>query len=269
MKYDKKYYPDGSFYVEVTDFTLEFNFEVNSYSDLWTLNQIVDVYNHNNLRPIVTIPCLLDAQADRRFKHNQPHSLKLVLGFLNNLKADFIVFHPHNSEVVEALLDNVVIIDNSDFIKKVLKEVDTSNLVLMSSDAGGFKPLMKLCENIYWEGEVYSASKSRSYINGISKLIQQIDRQDFGGKDILIIDDICVKGGTFLGLSKMLKERNIGKIYLAVSHLTLPVISKELSDSFDMIFTSDSKGFTEYKIEGSGHDRLLPTTNNKITIIEL
>ena len=30
------------------------------------------------------------------------------------------IFHPHNPEVVEALIDDVDIIDNSEFIKEVL-----------------------------------------------------------------------------------------------------------------------------------------------------
>ena len=75
-------------------------------------------------------------------------------------------------------------------------------VILMSSDAGGFKPLMKLCDNIGWEGKTFSASKYRSFVDGKTKLSQRVDREDFGGKDILIIDDICVYGGTFKGLSK-------------------------------------------------------------------
>ena len=114
--------------------------------------------------------------------------------------------------------------------------------VLMSSDAGGFKPLMKLCKQINWQGETYSASKARDK----DKLIQVVDRTDFGGKDILLIDDICVYGGTFKGLSKLLKERNCGKLYLAVSHIT---IQHHLQDSvfeyFDKVFCTNSK-YNEY-----------------------
>ena len=101
---------------------------------------------------------------------------------------------------------------------------------------------MKLCDKIGWKGETFSASKSRKYEDGKSILTQQIDRQDFGGKDVLIIDDICVKGGTFVGLAKMLKERNVGKLYLAISHLTVPNPNLELVGLYDTIFTTNSKG---------------------------
>ena len=197
---------------------------------------------------------------------NQPHGLKLVCNFLNGLtNFNYQIFHPHNSEVVEALLDKVEIVDNSEFIRTVLLEIEgegmpewllnlgkNNNLILMSSDAGGFKPLMKLADKIGWKGETFSASKSRKYEEGKSKLIQQIDCQDFKGKDILIIDDICVYGGTFKGLAKMLKKRNCGRLFLAVSHMTVLELGKDsVGNYFDRVFTTNSKFEDDYTSDGN------------------
>jgi ribose-phosphate pyrophosphokinase len=172
------------------------------------------------------------------------------------MKANFRIFHPHNPEVVEALMSNVEIFDNSEFILRVLLNLlnadpvararnnpNIGNIVLMSSDAGGFKPLMKLCDKINWKGEVYSASKSRLLDDDNNPVLyQQVDRQDFGGKDILIVDDICVYGGTFKGLSKLLRQRNCGKLYLAVSHITVKNLGVDpVTEYFDMVFTTNSK----------------------------
>ena len=91
-----------------------------------------------------------------------------------------------------------------------------------------------------------SASKSRKYVNGKSELTQVLDRDDFKGKDILIIDDICVYGGTFKGLAKMLDERNCGKLFLAVSHMTVLELGKDsVGNYFDRVFTTNSK-YNEY-----------------------
>ena len=258
--YKKQYYPDNSFYVEVGNFNKTFVFRINSYEDLWELNQLHDVYKYNNKNAIVTIPNLFTSQEDRRFDIAQPFGLKLVLEFLKGMgNFDYKIFHPHNPEVVEALLgDRVEIIDNSEFIDLVLakglmgeytSETETqwdkileSNLILMSSDAGGFKPLMKLCDKLGWQGETYSASKSRKYENGKSVLTQIVDRQDFNGKDILIIDDLIIGGATFVGLAKLLKNRNCGKLYLAVSHITIDKPNSELFEHFHKVFTTNSKG---------------------------
>jgi len=249
-------YPDNTSYVKVKEFLPETTFRLNSYEDLWHLNQYVDAsYNFCNTKSTIIIPNLIDAQSDRRFGIGESSGLKLVCDFLNQMNANFKIFHPHNQEVVEALINNLEIIDNEKFIREVFSELledkrydfDSeeleNQLILMSSDAGGFKPLSKLCDKLSWEGEMYSASKARSWDekNG-TKFIQQIDRTDFKGKDILIIDDICVYGGTFKGLSKLLKERNCGKLYLAVSHMTVQNLGEDsVTNYFDRVFTTNSK----------------------------
>jgi ribose-phosphate pyrophosphokinase len=249
LEYEVKDYPDMSKYVIVKSISNKLTFRINHYEDLWILNQIHDVVKSSGWTVTVIIPNLIDAQADRRFAIDQPHGLKLVCEFLNSLSNfRYKIYHPHNPEVVEALIDSVEIIDNSEFIEKALKQIDKETLqiqgklILMSSDAGGFKPLMKMCDKINWQGETYSASKSRKYEEGHSKLIQNIDRPDFGGKDILIVDDICVFGGTFKGLSKLLKQKNCGKLYLAVSHLTVNDLGNDpVTNYFDKVFTTNSK----------------------------
>ena len=237
-------YPDESSYVVVDSYQPHIEFRINSYRDLWTLTQLKDVYDNAGMPLSITIPCLLDAQADKRFNKNESSGLKLVLNHLKSLNFRSIrIFHPHNQEVIEAVLDNVEFIDNSFFIENVIKDIkekDDSNLVLMSSDAGGFKPLVKLCDKINWEGEMYSASKSRD--PKTHKLTQQLGKQNFEGKNVLIVDDICVKGGTFIGLAEMLRQRNVWGIYLAVSHMTIPNPNPELVNLFEKVYTTNSKG---------------------------
>lgn len=262
MKIKKTYYPDGSFYSTVEEFTPNLTFRINSYNDLWQLRQIKDICDFAKYKVNLIIPCLFDAQADKRFNDNESANLKTVCKFINDMKWKSVkIFHPHNAEAVEMTIDNLDIIDNKEFIKKVINALTppdvfsiTQNIILLSTDAGGFKPLMKLADKIGWTGETFSASKSRSYADGKSKLIQQVDRSDFGGKDILIVDDLCVNGGTFIGLAKMLKERNCGNLYLAVSHLTVEKPNPELWSSFDKVFITNSKGLNYYFKEDSGEN---------------
>lgn len=252
---EKKLYPDGSFYTKIEG-TLysQITHRINSYDDLWQLAQIKNIYDHKGVEVSVFIPCLLDAQADRRFADNESPNLKMVCKFINDLKFKEVqILHPHNPEVVEALIDNVVIIDNYNFVETVIDHYEdyyckfeteaSENLILMSTDAGGFKPLMKLTDDIQWEGEVYAASKSRKWNPETNKsaLTQQVDRLDFEGKDILIIDDLCVYGGTFIGLAKLLQNRNIGNLFLAVSHITVRNPNPELGKWFKQIYATDSK----------------------------
>jgi ribose-phosphate pyrophosphokinase len=248
MKYVVNSYPDGSQYVKITEFSDTLEFRINYYSDLWTLKQIKDICDHNHQEVNLHIKCLIDAQADRRFNPDESSGLKLVCEFINSMNFKSVsVFHPHNAEVVEALIDNVDIIDNSKFIDKVLNRLSPiNNLIMMSTDGGSYKWINKIADKIGFRNEVYGASKSRKYVDGKSTLVQEIDRQDFGGKDILIVDDICVYGGTFIGLANMLRERNCGKLYLAVSHMTVRTPNPLLFKLFDKVFITDSKGFNYF-----------------------
>lgn len=284
-------YPDGSSYAKIKlagpyeiPSVSSFTHRLNSYEDLWHLNQIVDVYKHLEVKPTITIPCLIDAQADRRFKKDESSGLKLVCKFLNSMWADFKIFHPHNSEVVESLIDNVEIIDNSEFIKQVLFKLSTTsipdreckcgdtrwckrvpgegsyckdlglqwykdnikptndNLVILLPDGGAFKWGTKLMNKLDFSGDVIAAAKNRKFVDNKSVLTQQLPDYDFKNKDILIIDDICIYGGTFKGLSKLLKERNCGKLYLGVSHMTVENLGEDpVTNYFDKVFTTNSK----------------------------
>lgn len=247
-------YPDGGKYI-INDLNeTSLTYRINSYEDLFLLKSIKNA--NPNLKEI-TIPCMFQQQHDRRFNQNESFELKLVCDFINSCNFDKVkVFHPH-SDVTPALLNNCEVIDNTEFIMKTLKsfndlEIDlnlSNNLILMSSDAGGFKPLMKLCKQINWQGETYSASKARDK----NKLIQVVDRTDFQGKDILIIDDILVGGNTFLGLAKLLQNRNCGKLYLAVSHITVQNLGEDpVTNYFDKVFTTNSK-YEEYDVPTSVH----------------
>ena len=273
MKYTK--YPDGATYFEATYFERDpsvisyidsingVDFKVNSYQDLWYLNQYTDA----NPGCKIVIPNLIDAQADRRFNSFESFGLKLVTDLLNRMPAKFTVFHPHNAAVLEALMPTIEIRSNKKFIQKVLEDYKEKtgkkpeeSLILMSADAGGFKPLVELCTKIGWKGEIYSASKARDPVHG--GLTQQVDREDFGDKDILIVDDLAVYGGTFKGLSTLLKNRNVGKIYLAVSHMTVQNLGEDpLFKYFDYVYTTNSKFdeyFAVYGVEELHHPPIQP-----------
>lgn len=259
-------------------FLNDLTIRVNTYEELWHLNQIVDSYNANSVIPTITLPWLIDGQADRRFANNQSFGLKLVCKFLNSMNANFKIFHPHNVEFVYAAMDNAEIIDNSEFIKQVLTKLSTKqaynsknqriayaiekndyvvdenkDLVVLLPDGGAYKWGAKLMDKLDFRGDVIAAAKNRKFVDGKSILTQQLPDYDFKGKDILIIDDICIYGGTFKGLAKMLRERNCGKLYLAVSHITVQNHDKDnVFSHFDNVFTTNSKYDVYYeRIDGS------------------
>ena len=63
------------------------------------------------------------------------------------------------------------------------------------------------------------------------------------GKNVLIVDDICSRGGTFLHSAKALKEAGANRIFLYVTHAEKTMVEGEMYNNLDLverIYTTDS-----------------------------
>jgi ribose-phosphate pyrophosphokinase len=240
MKYERIKYPDGGVYAKITDFSNPVITErINTYEDLFFIKSLKEACDYNNVEGVIlNVPSLFQQQHDRRFHENESFELKIVADFINSCNFKRVnVYHPH-SDVSQIAINKFKAIDNSKFVIKVLEDIGTTP-ILLSTDAGSYKWINKLADVIEFPGEVYGANKSRDLET--HKLTQVIDRQDFEGRDILILDDLSVFGGTFVGLAKLLKERNVGKLYLAVSHITVQNPNKELEGLYEKIYCVNTK----------------------------
>lgn len=182
------------------------------------------------------------AQADRDFAPYESFSLKTITTLFNSLQVDeWILFDPH-SDVAPALLNKVKVIPNDNFIKftlsKILKKhplIDESQITILSPDAGAYKKIFSLCKRIDFKGKIVTASKSRDHQSGqITTTVPYVE-----SGVVLIIDDICLGGRTFMNISK---ELNDHFTYLAISHGIFNEGIDHLSDEFYTIFTTDSVG---------------------------
>ena len=246
MIYERIKYPDGGVYAKVTDFRNPVITErINTYEDLFFIKSLKEVCDYNDVNNVVlNVPCLFQQQHDRRFRDNESFELRLVADFINSCDFKRVnVYHPH-SDVSQIAIKNFKAIDNRNFVLEVLNEIEGTP-ILLSTDAGSYKWINKLADVIDFSGEVYGANKSRDLVT--HKLTQVIDRSDFEGRDILILDDLSVFGGTFVGLAKLLKERNVGKLYLGVSHITVKNPNKELENLYEKVFCVNTK-YDEYEL---------------------
>ena len=158
------------------------------------------------------------------------------------------IFDPHSS-VTEAALrpDKVytqfdIINYNRWFNVRVMK----NRSVILAPDAGAAKKLSKIAQ--FYERPLVIADKERDPATG--KILKTVvPLADFDGQDVVIIDDICDGGRTFIELAQVLREkniakcidRNVGKIILYVTH---GIFSKGLHPLYaagiDEIYTTDT-----------------------------
>jgi len=216
---------------------------LNSFNDVGLLCLAVDALKRMQTEIVdLYIPYFPAARQDRVMIKGEPLSVKVYADIINGLGFKKVIVFDAHSEVTSAVLNNCEVIPNHDFIGQVLEAIG-KEVVLISPDGGALKKIYKVSE--FLDGiEVVECSKSRNVKTG--KLSGfKVYSDDLKGRNCLIVDDICDGGGTFIGLAEELKNKNAGKLYLAVSHGIFSKGFEELSKSFEQIFTTNSvKDFT-------------------------
>jgi len=218
-------------------FEVTITHRINSFNDMGFLLLAVDALRRSGVKEInLVIPYFPAARQDRVMVTGEALSVKVYADLINNLQLKQVTIFDAHSEVAIALLDNCNALNNHKFIQKVVAQIGAVKLI--SPDGGALKKIYKVAAAL--DGmEVVEGSKSRDVKTGkLSGFKVYVD--DLEGADCLVVDDICDGGGTFLGLAAELKKKNAGKLYLAVSHGIFNKGLKDLSQYFDLIFTTDS-----------------------------
>lgn len=206
-------------------------------SELFLLQCIVDEIRDIEPTAIISlkIPYIPNARQDRRVS-NRFFTLKSFCKIINNMNFEYVsVLDPH-SDVSTALLDRVK--QEVPLIEAYQFKVDA----IMYPDAGAAK---KYSNRIYSE----EANNTQLTIIGNKKRNSEgrIESYELFGfpedkeiKSVLIVDDICSYGGTFIAAAKELKNRGVEHIYLLVSHCEENIFKGQLFDYVDQVYTTDS-----------------------------
>lgn len=187
------------------------------------------------------MPYIPNARMDRVKNPEDVFTLKYFAELLNSLKLDHItVLDPHSS-VSEALINNLDVVNATPYFLKTLVKLSASgvkNCIAFYPDEGAMKRYSGLINLPYAFG-----IKRRNWETGKIEGLDVAGAVDqIADKDILIVDDICSRGGTFYHSAKKLKELGAKDIYLYVSHCENTVLEGELLDGdlIKKVFTTDS-----------------------------
>jgi len=188
------------------------------------------------------MPYVPYARQDRVCNPGESHSMKTFAGIINLQNYYEVgVFDPH-SDVTEATINNLVIMDNHRFVKAALEIIGDKKITLISPDAGAVKKtqaLGKYLVSLGYDIEIVKADKVRDISTGniISTVVHS---QDLSNKKCVIIDDIVDGGRTFLENAKVLKSLGATDISLIVSHGIFSNGFSELLGEFNNIFYTNS-----------------------------
>lgn len=230
------------------------------------------------------------ARSDRLFQKGSNNYLKSVICPIINAQnyERVSVFDPH-SDVLEGCLNRFRKIDNIYFVNQILRELNLNinNVTLVCPDSGYLKKMYAIVESLGYTGDVIICSKYRRIDGSLTNI--QVPLEESLNKPLLILDDICDGGRTFIELAKIIREKypNFNKeIYLGISHGIFSSGFNELSVTFDQIFCTNSfktidfeaanyydqpaKRVTQFNIFNgytvSSHDRVVKKTDRQKTV---
>lgn len=201
-------------------------------AEIFTLYSIVRTIRDcsaSNPYIFLFVPYLPHARQDR-FVSERAFTLKYFAELINSMRFDKVRTMDVHSDVASALIDNL---EDSTFqgIPPIYKRVLKEKCSIMFPDAGAAKRFSATEDDII-------GFKTRDE-NG---RIKSFDLLNFtpGTKEVLIVDDICSYGGTFVAAAKELRNRGVEKVYLAVTHCENNILKGEVFDWIDKVYTTDS-----------------------------
>lgn len=161
-------------------------------------------------------------------------TLKYFAEVINSLNFEEVyVLDPH-SDVATALINRVRVMP----LPFAVGSSSTNVATIMFPDNGAAKKYAELYRLDLQDNPFIVGNKKRDKDGRIVsyELMNFVD----GTKEVIIRDDICSYGGTFVAAAKELRKRGVEKITLVVSHCENNILKGEVFDWIDRVFTTDS-----------------------------
>lgn len=182
------------------------------------------------------MPYIPHARQDRTKTQEDVFTLKYFCEIINSLNFPVVWVRDAHSNVSLALLNNVREMPITNYVLDAIFSAQAD--VLFFPDEGAMKRYSGEFDIPYAFG-----MKKRDWSTGKIQGLDIINAEVVAGKNILIVDDICSKGGTFFYSAKALKAAGAKSVSLYVTHLEKTVILGEMASTdglVDHIYTTKS-----------------------------
>ena len=247
-KIDLGKFPDGTLHMQFESVPANLHmigWHYENDSELFALVCIVKTLRARHglsTRISLGMPYIPHSRMDRTKSDSDVFTLKYFADIINSLNFEKVyVYDPHSS-VSAALIDRVCVSSHKWIISHVMRKIADSTLdpdmLLFYPDEGAMKRYSEMVKAPYCFG-----IKNRDWATGkILGLSVVGDPEYIADSNVLIVDDICSRGGTFLHSAKKLKELGTKDIYLYVTHCENTVLEGELleGDLIKRLYTTNS-----------------------------
>ena len=251
IDYNIIHFPDGEVQLDIKDNLVNFKnrivvvTRICNANDLFILLQAQDILERHCIDYEIVITYLMTQRSDRLFSFGRPFSLNIVMKLLKGTCV--YILEPHNFDAI--LRCAATDVDSLDYDSRVIKyerEAEQGTTAILYPDAGAkerYEPVYQRPPEMYLVGE-----KVRDVSTGniIDYNIKQFDGCEpvlpDTVKKIVIVDDLCDGGRTFItALEKLKKIAKPGvKICLDIVHAVQEQGLRNVCGAFDEVVVTNS-----------------------------
>lgn len=172
--------------------------------ELMLLAMLVDKFNGLQIPTTVDFKYLPYGRQDRLTSIYEPFSFRTFAKIVNGMGIDMIIINDPHSDVSPALLEDAHVNSQDEIVFNEISDWFTPDTVLIAPDAGALKKIGESAKRFRVPYVV--GMKVRDTMTGAITGTRIDNGLDLNGKDLIIIDDICDGGRTFIELSKVIYE---------------------------------------------------------------
>ena len=232
MKFD----PNGDEFDTRGNILVEWYYENDAelFSLICVKRHLDRVYSYSDV--VLEMPYIPHARMDRVKSDEDVFTLKYFCEVINSLNFKVVHVRDAHSNVSLALLNNVEEMPITNYVLDAIFEAQAD--VLFFPDEGAMKRYSGGFDIPYAFG-----MKKRDWKTGQIQGLDIINAEVVKDKNVLIVDDICSRGGTFYHSAKALKAAGAKSVSLYVTHCEKTIILGEMASTdglVDHVYTTKS-----------------------------
>jgi len=213
-------------------------------NDFMLLAQLVDAVRHVTDVAVshLQLAWLPWARQDRHMVAGDSFALKVFANQLNTLNFDKVFILDPHSDAAAAAINNCVAIPQETCLlqsETLRRAIAQGELMLVAPDAGALKKIHNVAKATGAKNYAI-LTKERDVASGNLTGFALV-AGEVAGKDLLIVDDLCDAGGTFIGSAQVLREAGARSVSLYVTHgIFSKGVENLLNNGIDAIYTTTS-----------------------------
>ena len=207
-------------------------------AELFTLICVKRYLDENFYRKAIHLimPYIPHARMDRVKNDEDVFTLKYFCEIINSLHFTTVEVRDAHSNVSLALLNNVYEDPIEDYVRDAINQSGAEALFFPDEGA------MKRYANLFKDMPYAFGMKKRDWKTGQIQGLDLVNSENIVDKKVLIVDDICSRGGTFYHSAKALHKAGAAEVNLYITHCEDTIHQGDLREKglINQIYTTDS-----------------------------